>query len=190
MLQVTNDPRWPGALIISSQNPVELAQVPDIMLGALGQPGDVVAGWSLHPSEQDADRTSAYHEELAILGPHALSDVIELQRPRKKNVVWIDRYHLVFAGAPAQMGGPMMGLYVQTKGRLRLFVYPPSSANAVIQTVQSTPNQPSQSWNEPASDPMARYAISWLPRNNATVAVTVPPNMVPHVIQALQQAYA
>ena len=181
MADLEHDLVQPGRFRVRSSAPQSLARVPDILAEELCGPADVLACWALHPSEQDGAISAAYHQELGIVGAHARTHIEELARPRERNVIWVDRYHFTCAGAAPATGGPLLGLYVTTPGRIATWVYPPDSAHQVTTTVAGMPHLGRHGWDAPPAEPMARYMVSWTPGQPGSVSVGLSAHLVPQV---------
>lgn len=146
-LLLETDPFQPGRWTLRSDNPSVLAAVPDALVQVLELGADALAAWALHPDEQAGMRDAAYHDELHEIGIGPLVEVVELTRPWQQNVVWVDRYHLLVAAAPASIASRLLGLYVGSKGRMVLAVYHPSVAGIVQTKIASMPNDNARDWD-------------------------------------------
>jgi len=124
---------------ISSSSPAALAAVPDAIIQRLGVTHDTLTLWALHPSEQDGLRDAAYHDERTELGMYAQCEIIEMARPHRPNVVWIDRFHLIATGAAATCASRIAGLYTGGQGILALWLHDGSVTMQLAEHARSMP---------------------------------------------------
>lgn len=137
-----------------------LAGVPDALSHVLCQPGDSLAIHALHYNEQDLSISSAYTDERELLGaaPH---QVIEVTRPRRQNVVYIDRFHLIASGASPHIGGQLLGLYVGGRGTITIYALPPQLAGTGAAVVTELPNSNGSRWAEGGFAGAARFTVHY-----------------------------
>jgi hypothetical protein len=186
-LIIEGDPWQPGHWTLRSDNPSVLAAVPDAVVQVLelGSSGDVLGAWALHPDEQAGIRDAAYHDELREIGIGPIVEVRELVRPWQQNVVWVDRYHLLVAGAQPQLGSRLLGLYVGSKGRIVLSVYHPSVAGIVQGELDGMPNENGRDWERDQHVANARFVLRYDPSSPGALEVRAPQSMAMGVQDAL-----
>jgi hypothetical protein len=173
-LQLEQDPFRAGRWTITSTDPRVLASVPDALVQSLGLGTDPLVAWGLHPDEQDGSRDAAYREELAEIGFGPLVQVVELPRPFRPNVVWVDRYHLLVAAAPATLGTRLLGLYVGSKGQLVVGVHDPSVSATVQQALVALPDQGTANWDSDHLVSQVRFLLRYAPSNPHAVELRAP----------------
>ena len=187
-LRIEQDPAMPGAIIVRSAHAGALAATCDTLVEALGGPTDALAVWGLHPHEQDELREQAYLHERAELGHFAQVQVVELARPRERNVVWIDRYHLVATGAQPPVGTRILGLYAgggQRGTRCALYVHDASVTGMVAPHLQAIAEGVGEGWDDPALLASVRFALLYSSRDPGAVHVRVAMHQVPATLEAL-----
>jgi hypothetical protein len=173
-LQLEQDPYRPGRWTITSNDPRVLAAVPDALVQSLQLTTDPLIAWGLHPDEQDGSRDAAYRDELQEIGYGPLVQVMELPRPFRPNVVWVDRYHLLVAAAPAALGTRLLGLYVGSKGQLVLGVHDPSVAATVQQALVTLPDLGPADWDSAALVSQMRFLLRYAPNRPDAVELRAP----------------
>lgn len=193
MLTYDRHPFDPGRFQVRSTSASALAAVPDALVQVLGLAGDMITMWGLHPTEQVATRDLAYENERSELGVGAVAEVVEVLRPRRQNVVWIDRLHLVASGAPAAAASRLLGLYVGSEGSLLLYVHHPASAYPLTERVRTVPHSGSQGWDDPAVVSQARFAVHFDGASPAELGLASAPafaQRVPGVLDELARMTA
>jgi hypothetical protein len=171
---------------IHSTDPVFLSQIPDLLCRALSEPGDLLSVHALHSAEQDGTREGAYLQERQVIGPHVTVDVYELARPRQRNVVWIDRYHLIAPGAQPIVAGMLLGLYAGGEGTITLMVHHPTSIQAVESHLYQLPHGGATRWDDPMITSQCRYAVHCSQQQRGVVHVACTPLLVAPALQAIQ----
>lgn len=184
-LHVETDPYQPGRWTLRSGHPSVLAAVPDALVQVLELGGEALAAWALHPDEQAGVRSAAYHDELREVGHGPQVDVVELARPWQHNVVWVDRYHLLVAGAPPQVGSRLLGLYVGSKGRMVLTVHHPSVSGMVHQEFAAMPNENAREWDRMEHVANARFVLRYHPDQPGALQLRAPQPMAMGIQDAL-----
>lgn len=174
-----------GGLVVRSEHPAALAAVPDALVQVLGLEQDVGSCWALHPSEQDGLRTAAYGEDRAELGMGAHVDVLELTRPRQRNVVWIDRYHLVGSFQPVAVASRLLGLYAGGPGSLLLYVHHPTVTATFQHVVGQAPYDGGATWDAATIVEQSRFAVRYDGRFPQQLRLTCNSTLRSHVAQAL-----
>lgn len=160
-LDIDADPFIPGRWTLRSDAPAVLAGACDALVQGIGLEAEVLVAWGLHPDEQDGMRDHAYEDERAELGPLPIVQVLELPRPRQQHVVWVDRYHLLAAAAPPQVGSRLLGLYVGSKGRIVLAIHHPSVSAIVQGSFQAMPDSNGRDWDVPALVDQCRVVLRY-----------------------------
>ena len=182
------DPRSPaGAIAVQSDNPAALAAVPDAIVQTLQLTTDSVSVWALHPSEQTGIANAAYQHERSELGSAASVAVRELARPHQRNVVWIDRYHLLARSTDPAVVSRLTGLYVGTQGHLVAYVHDASVNSTFDRIVDNLPNTSWHGWDEPNQIAQCRFAVLYNPAASNAIFVAPAHSFRPQVDTALRQ---
>lgn len=185
-IDIQTDTFTPG-WTLSSDSPAALAAIPDALMQVLDLRGDALAAWALHPDEQDLTAETAYREERGELGYGPVVEVRELPRPRRHNVVWIDRYHLLVASAPAGVASRLLGLYVGSRGRLVLALHHPSVSGMVRQLFDAMPDDNAAAWDDVQLVSQSRLVLRYDPATPDAVQLRAPQPMAMPVQQALSR---
>lgn len=189
-LNWSQDSSRPGVWLVQANHPTALAAIPDALLQVLDLPHDQLAAWALHQSEQVGGRADAYGDERRELGPTALVNVVELLRPRQQNTVWIDRYHLVVASAPAAAASRLLGLYAGSTGSLLLYVCAPASPTTIPAFIAQAPHTGGIGWDDPILASQARFAVRYTERAPHQLQLVVAPVFAQQAQEALQKLAA
>lgn len=172
---------------IRSTHPAALAAIPDALAQRIAQPHDVATCWLIHPSEQDSTRDAAYEQERHEIGLSGAVVIEELTRPRQRNVVWVDRYHLLATSVPLPAISRLAGLYVDgSGGRMTCFVHDPSVTHQIWQHVASLPHDGGRTWNDASAVMSARFACA-TGGTDVTTVVCCHPTFAPLVTESFQQ---
>ncbi|MBC7460492.1 MAG: hypothetical protein H7287_03950, partial [Thermoleophilia bacterium] len=146
-LAIEADLLMPGSWVIRSDHPAALAGVSDAIVQTLGLQGEALGTWCVHYDEQDHHAEDAYVRERQELGMHAQAQIVV--RPTalaQRNVVYLDRLHLVAIAGPPTAGSRLAGMYVGSGGRdprsggdLVISVHHPSVAHQVWSALMRNP---------------------------------------------------
>ncbi len=172
-----HDPLGPGAGVLTASSPAELCDAVRRIVPVIAAPGDAMAVWALHPSEQDVAPEQAYAEDRALVGGADVR-IHELARPRQHNVIWVDRYHLLVRGADPSAAWQLMGLYVASAGECIVAIHHPSVAFAVSDLVERLPGLHRTERFADAAFQQVRCAFYWNPSEPGQLAVAAPPSQL------------
>jgi hypothetical protein len=131
--EITTDMWQPGSWDVRSDHPSALAAISDALVQSLALDADAMALWAQHYDEQAHRAEDAYATEREELGYGPAIHVVALPREPRPHWVWIDRLHLLAAGAPPARGSRLLGLYAGGKGRITIAVTDPSVTHPVMQ---------------------------------------------------------
>jgi hypothetical protein len=148
---------------------------------------------ALHQDEQDIPAHMAYEDERRELGtlPPPLGptvEIIELARPHQRNVVWIDRNHLMVTGAKVDIAHRMMGLYVSSKGQIRIMIHHPSVSHQIHEALR---NMLANLGDRQLPDDvlqLTRFAVWYDPKLPDAVRVWTPPMYAQMISSAITSA--
>ena len=181
---------------IASSNASALAAVPDAIVQRLGVTHDTLTLWAQHYSEQSGLRDDAYAEERAELGIGARYEIVELARPHRPNVVWLDRFHLVATSAAASTASRIAGLYTGNEHagqhggsatRLTMWLHDPSVTSMVAAHAAAQPAIEGASWDDDTIAMSCRCCLLIDARRPNNVELRCPPIFASAIGEALMQ---
>ena len=181
---------------IASTNASALAAVPDAIVQRLGITHDALTLWAQHYSEQSGLRHEAYAEERDELGIGARCEVVELARPHRPNVVWLDRFHLVATSASATTASRIAGLYTSAEHagqhggsatRLTMWLHDPSVTSMVAAHAAAQPAIEGAGWDDDAIAMSCRCCMLVDARRPGTLELRCPPIFAAGIGEALTQ---
>jgi hypothetical protein len=176
-----------GSLLVRSESPAVLAGIPDALVQTLPTAGDVATIWALHPSEQTGIRDVAYQHEREELGHGAAVDIVEMARPRERNVVWVDRYHLLARTNNLASVARVLGLYVGSGGQLVAYVHHASVSAAVDAAVLTFPHSGTAGWDDPILNSQCRFGLRLAPKAPNQIELTSGGPLRPQIDAGLRQ---